>query len=194
MYAYPSQIEYWYCQSISQKEEMLNDQLRLLWAQHVYWTRLFISGTVFDSPDVKMTEARLLQNPGDMSMVLALFYGERAARRFEKLFTEHLTIAGELVTAAKNGNETAVADAEKRWYANAGQIAEFLASINPYWTMDEWKEMLYDHLAMTKQEAVDFIGGKYQESIEVFDMIEQQAMEMADRMTWGIVQQFPEPF
>lgn len=194
MYSYSSQRGYWCCQSISQNEEILNDQMRLLWSQHVYWTRLFISGTIFDSPDVKVTEARLLQNPGDMAMVLAPFYGERAARRFEELFTAHLTIAGQLVNAAKAGDDAAVTEAEKRWYENAGQIAQLLASINPYWTVEEWKEMLYDHLAMTKQEATEFITKKYQRSVETFDMIEQQAMEMADRMTWGIVEQFPNAF
>lgn len=176
---------------VSRKEQMLGNQMRLLWEQHVYWTRLVISGIVFHTPDLEASQARLMRNPGDFATVLSSFYGMDAATKFAGLLTEHLTIAGELVTAAAEGRSQDAANAEKRWYRNADQIAAFFSSINPHWTEQEWKEMLYSHLDMTKQEAVDFISGKYAASVAVFDRIEQEALEMADRMTEGIVQQFP---
>ena len=43
--------------------------MRLLWEQHVYWTRMLISGIVFGSPDVEQTKARLLRNPADFAAV-----------------------------------------------------------------------------------------------------------------------------
>jgi hypothetical protein len=98
------------------------------------------------------------------------------------------------VKAVKAGNSTAAADAEKRWYANADQIAAFLGSINPYWSAEEWRNMLYNHLAMTKAEAVDILTGKYEDSIRVFDDIEQEALAMADMMTQGLMGQFPQHF
>jgi len=54
--------------------------------------------------------------------------------------------------------------------------------------------MLYAHLAMTKAEAVAFITGNYAESVAVFDRIELEALEIADRMTEGILSQFPNLF
>lgn len=175
---------------VSRKEEMLGKELMLLWLQHVYWTRLVISGIVFDSPDLKTSEARLFRNPEDFAEVLSVFYGEEKADSFKKLFTEHLSIAGELVTEAKAGNRAAAEAAERRWYENADQIAAFLASINPYWSMREWREMMYRHLAMTKREAEEFISGEYAASVTTFDMIEKEALAMADRMTRGIAMQF----
>ena len=50
--------------------------------------------------------------------------------------------------------------------------------------------MLYEHLALTKAEAVNMLTGKYAEGIAVFDQIEMQ-VEMADVMTNGIIRQFP---
>lgn len=175
---------------ISRREQLLNNQMRLLWEQHVYWTRLAISGAVFHSPDSASSTARLLRNPNDFADALTPFYGKAAAAQFARLLTEHLTIASELVTAAADGKNQEAADAEKRWYDNADQIALFLSSLNPYWTAREWQEMLYSHLAMTKQEALCFITGNYAESVAVFDRIEQEALEMADRMTEGITAQF----
>lgn len=180
--------------NITPKEQALSNQMRLLWEQHVYWTRMVILSMAFGLPDAQVVTARLLRNPKDFEAALRPFYGEATAAKFSRLFTEHLTIAAELVSAAKAGDSAAAADAEKRWYANADQIAIFLGSINPHWSAQEWRKMLYDHLAMTKTEAVDILTGKYAESIAVFEKIEKEALMMADEMTRGIVKQFPQYF
>lgn len=179
---------------ISKAEQTLSNHMRLLWEQHVYWTRMVILSMAFGLPDTEFATNRLLRNPQDFEAALKPFYGEAIAARFEKLFTSHLTIAAELVNAAKAGNSAAAADAEKRWYANADQIAAFLGSINPYWSTQEWQKMLYNHLAMTKAEAVDILTQKYADSIRMFEDIEQEALAMADVMTQGIVKQFAQYF
>jgi hypothetical protein len=179
---------------ISKSQADLSDYIRGLWEQHVTWTRLTILSLVFDLPDVDLVTNRLLRNPKDFEALLRLFYGDEEASTFSDLFTNHLVIAAELVKAAKAGDNNAAADAEKRWYANADQIADFLAGINPYWSRENWKTMLYQHLAMTKDEAVNMLTGKYSESITGFDQIEEQALVMADMMTNGIINQFPDIF
>lgn len=179
---------------ISRAELTLSNHLRLLWEQHVYWTRMVILSMAFGLPDTQSVTNRLLRNPKDFEAALRTFYGEDIAAKFAELFTNHLTIAAELVKAAKEGNSAAAADAEKRWYANADQISIFLGGINPFWSVREWQRMLYDHLAMTKSEAVDILNQKYEDSINTFDRIEQEALVMADVMTQGIVRQFPQYF
>ncbi|HHZ13670.1 MAG TPA: acetylglutamate kinase [Clostridiales bacterium] len=179
---------------ISKAQADLSNHLRLLWEQHVVWTRLTIISIVFSLPDVDLVTNRLLRNPKDFEALLRPLYGDRVASWFADLFTSHLVIAAELVNAAKAGDTRAAAEAEKRWYANADQIAAFLGSINPYWSVQQWKTMLHEHLALTKSEAVNMINGNYAESIALFDQIEKQALEMADVMTHGIIQQFPNYF
>lgn len=179
---------------ISKAQLGLNNQLRLLWEQHVVWTRLTIISIVFGLPDVDLVTNRLLRNPQDFAALLRPLYGDRIASRFAELFTSHLVIAAELVKAAKAGDAKAAADAEKRWYANADEIAAFLGSINPFWSEQQWRNMLHKHLALTKAEAVNILTGKYAEGITVFDQIEKQALEMADVMTCGIIRQFPNLF
>ncbi|OPZ89653.1 MAG: hypothetical protein BWY74_02635 [Firmicutes bacterium ADurb.Bin419] len=179
---------------ISKAQAGLNNYQRLLWEQHVVWTRLTILSIVFGLPDVDLVTKRLLRNPKDFATVLKPLYGEQAAAGFSDLFTNHLVIAAELVKAAKAGDTRAAADTEKRWYANADEIAAFLTRINPYWSEQEWKAMLHQHLALTKSEAVNMLTGKYGEGITIFDQIEKQALEMADVMTYGIIKQFPNKF
>lgn len=179
---------------ISKSEQTLSNLLRMLWEQHVYWTRLVILSIALGLPDAEFVTNRLLRNPRDFEAALRPFYGVDIATKFAELFTSHLTIAAELVKAAKAGDSAAAANGEKRWYTNADQIATFLGSINQYWSAQEWREMLYDHLAMTKAEAVDILTQKYADSISMFENIEQEALAMADLMTQGIVKQFPHYF
>ncbi len=179
---------------ISRAEFELSNHIRLLWEQHVFWTKLIIISMVQGLPDVSLVTNRLLRNPIDFQMALETLYGRRIAGMFAALLTDHLVIAAELVDAAIKGDTARAADAETRWYENADAIAAFLAQINPHWFEEEWRVMLHEHLALTKSEAVDEITGTFAASIAIFDQIEAQALEMADLMVRGIVDQFPGRF
>ncbi len=179
---------------ISMAELSLSNQMRQLWSQHVYWTRFFVLSDVFNLPDLEFVTNRLLRNPKDFEAALKPFYGEDNAAQFNVLLTEHLTIAAELVNAAKAGDNAAAADAERRWYANADQIAAFLGSINPCWSVREWRRMMREHLDLLKVEVTNILTQDFTGGVRIFDVVERQALEMADMMTIGIVKQFPERF
>jgi hypothetical protein len=172
----------------------LNQNLRALWEQHVYWTRLTVNSIVDRLPDEKETTARLLRNPTDFAAALEPLYGSDIANKFAKFLRDHLTIATELVKALQAGNSTAAANAQKRWYANADAIADFLSRINPYWSKKDWKNMLFEHLRLLTNEVSSRLAGNYMENVGSNDRIESQALEMADVMTNGIIQQFPSSF
>lgn len=174
----------------SQRQVNLMNELRMLWEQHVHWTRSFIISTAADLGDLDAVTKRLLRNPADFADVLRQFYGDRTACCFKELLTEHLLIAADLVNAAKKGDTAAVDAARKKWYANADEISAFLARINPCWSEAKWKKLFYSHLQMTEKEAVLRLGGKYAEDVKLYDMIEKEALKMADYMSSGIIKQF----
>ncbi|MFL0197747.1 acetylglutamate kinase [Clostridium sp. WILCCON 0269] len=179
---------------ITKSEVDLINTLRMLWEQHIVWTRITIISILAGLPDVNLVTQRLLRNPVDFEKALKPFYGDRIASQFRDLLKSHLIIAAELVKAAKAGNNQAAANAEKRWYANADEIANFLGRINPYWSQGDWQTMLHEHLKLTKSEAVDILTGNYAEGIKLYDEIEKQALKMADVMAKGIIKQFPRKF
>ena len=178
---------YEYC--ISQSALNLNNDIRMLWEQHVTWTRMTVISIVQELPDVKPVTNRLLRNPKDSEIVLKPFYGDKIASEFSDLLTKHLVLAAQLVTAAKAGDTTGAENAEKMWYENADKIAAFLGSINPYWSEEIWRSMLYEHLALTKSEAVEMLNKNYEKSIAIYDAVEKQALMMADVMIKGIIKQ-----
>jgi hypothetical protein len=168
----------------------LLNELRKLWEEHIVWTRLFIISALAGLPDLDTTTKRLLRNPSDFANVLEIFYGRQKADTFRSLLEDHLKIAGSIVENAKQKNSKAVDQYMKLWYANADRIAAFLAGINPNWSEDEWKNLMHDHLRMTADEAMARLAGEYPKDSIIFDMIEEQALAMADVMTAGIIKQF----
>lgn len=179
-----------YRRCISKAESYFMAMNRILWMEHVNWTRMTIISIVFGLPDLPFVQERLLQNATDLGNCLRPFYGDQIADRYAELIKEHLLIAAQLVTAAAKG-DTATADAkEKEWYRNADDIAIFLNHINPYLSVEEVQKMFYTHLALTKKEAVTMIQKNYQEDIQVFDDIEAEALAMSDMIASAIVMQF----
>lgn len=163
---------------------------RLLWMEHVNWTRMVITSIVFNLPDVQFVEERLLRNATDLGNCLRPFYGDQIADRYTKLIHDHLTIAAELVTAAVKG-DTATANAkEVEWYQNADDIALFWSRINPYLKQTDVQKMFYSHLDLTKKEAVAMIQKQYKEDIAIFDQVVMEALMMSDMLANAVVLQF----
>jgi peptidoglycan/xylan/chitin deacetylase (PgdA/CDA1 family) len=172
----------------------LNRTFRALWEQHVYWTRLTVDSIAGRLPDEAPTTARLLRNADDLGAVFRPYYGPQVAKQFAGLVRTHLTIAAELVTALRDGQKAKAEDANKRWYANADDIARFLGRINPYWSEAEWRFMYREHLRLLTEEVTTRLAGKYKENVATGDPIEKQALGMADVFTIGIIRQFPGMF
>lgn len=171
------------------------DDMRKLWEDHITWTRLVIVSIAGDLPDTQQTLDRLLKNQEDIGDAVASFYGDEAGAQLTALLKDHITIAGEILTAAKVGDTAAVDEANGRWYDNAAEIATLLSQANAEsWPLAEMQAMMTEHLDLTLAEAVAQVQGDYATSIAKYDEVHEQILHMADMLTAGIVAQFPERF
>lgn len=190
MYMY-YQIPVYFFPCISGVELEIRNTMRLLWEQHVYWTKTAITSLINNSSDLETVLARLLRNAPEMGNALKPFYGEQIGDQYSALIKEHLVIAADLVNAAKVGDTQKFEEIDKKWYANADEIAIFLSSINPYISQKDMREMMYKHLDLFKVETVALLQKDYQAAIDTFDEIELQALHMADTISIAISKQFP---
>jgi hypothetical protein len=168
--------------------------LRDLWVDHTGWTRNYIISSVAGLPDTTLVAERLLKNQEDIGNAIKPFYGTEAANELTSLLKGHIMGAVDVLNAAKAGNTTGAAAAEKKWYENADQIATFLSSANPNWSKEALKNMLDNHLALTKAEAVARLTGNYAADISTYDKVRQEANMMSDALVDGILKQFPNKF
>ena len=175
-----------------------HDGMRKLWEDHIVWTRQFIvsaaTGTAI-LPDLQPTVDRLLANQAEIGDAIKPFYGERAGDELTALLRVHILTAADLVTAAKAGDDEAIADASARWYANAHDIAVFLHDANPrQWSLADLDEMMTSHLDLTLDEALARLQGRYADDIAAYEKVHLEILEMADMLSDGIVAQFPDAF
>jgi hypothetical protein len=176
-------------------QNAFHDQMRKLWEDHVTWTRLAIVTFANASPSFDATAGRLLQNQTDIGNAIKPFYGPAAGNKLTALLHDHITIAVELMQAAKTGNTDAFNAANTRWYANGNDIADFLAAANPRsWPDDVMRADMKTHLDQTRAEAAHELHGEYAASVTDYDGIHAHILMMADQLSAGIIAQFPSRF
>jgi len=178
----------------SSKPEQLRIAMHKLWEDHVTWTRNVILNIIDGLPGTDQAVARLLRNQEDIGKAIKPIYGDAAGNELTRLLKDHITIAAELLKAARMDDNTAFDAANKKWSGNADEIAAFLSKANPNWKLAEMKHMMHDHLDLTTREAVARLKKDYEADIKAYDQVHEEILLMADMLTEGIVKQFPERF
>lgn len=168
--------------------------MRLLWEEHVSYTRNVVTSMLSDLPDKEIATARLLQNQTDLGNAIKPFYGVAAGDRLAALLKDHIVIAAAVVTAARSGNQADLAASQKKWVANAKALAAFLASANPHWRESELEQMLQGHLDLLTRQVVARLHGDWSADIRAYDEGLKHMMMLADVLTRGLVAQFPDRF
>jgi hypothetical protein len=178
--------------------EAFRAQMRMLWEDHIIWTRQYIVSAATldeDLADIGPTAERLFRNQADIGAAVGTFYGDEAGSALTQLLTDHIAIAADAIARAKAGDQPGLDDALARWYANADDIAAFLASANPTaWPFEMMSAHMRDHLDLTLEEAVARLQGSYAGDIAAYDRIHLQILSLADMLSDGIIDAFPNRF
>ena len=179
----------------SAKQAAFQAAMRKLWEDHITWTRVFIISAAADLPDKDAATQRLLQNQTDIGNAVKPYYGAAAGDQLTALLKDHILISADVVAAAKANDQAKLADANRRWSANADQIADFLSKANPKnWPDAEMRTMMHDHLKLTTDEVVARLHGDWAGDVRAYDAVHNQILNMADMLSAGIVNQFPKQF
>ena len=172
----------------------LHDGMRKLWTEHVVYTRNFIISALAGLDDTPKVTERLLRNQDDIGNAIKPVYGEEAGKKLTALLREHILIAADIVKAAKGSDNAGVAAGQKKWRANADDIAAFLAGANPNWQKAELTQMLYKHLDLTTTEVVSRIKKDWGADVAAYDKGFEHMMMFADMLTNGVMKQHPDKF
>ena len=174
--------------------DALHRDMRKLWTDHVVWTRDYIVAALADRPDAKAAAARLMKNQEDIGRAVAAYYGAPAGDKLTTLLKDHISIAVDVVKAAKAKDDAAFKAADRKWQQNADDIAAFLAGANPNWPKAALTDMMRKHLATTTAEVQARLAEKWDEDVRAYDAVYDHILHMSDALADGIVKQFPEKF
>jgi hypothetical protein len=189
VFAAPSPVMAQSGQAATFKQEM-----RKLWTDHVVWTRDYVVAAVADHPGAQASASRLLKNQEDIGNAVAKIYGDAAGKQLTTLLKEHITIAVDVVKAAKAADKAGLQQADGRWQTNGEQIADFLSKANPHLPRATLASMMKMHLSTTTNEVVARLNKNWEEDVRAYDAVYDHILKMSDALSDGIVKQFREKF
>jgi hypothetical protein len=172
----------------------LRTGMRMLWEEHITYTRNYIISALADLPDRDAVAQRLLKNQDDIGNAIKPYYGDQAGAKLATLLRDHIMIATEVVKAAKANNNEQLALEQKKWSANGKDIAAFLSGANPNWSKPTLENMLQKHLDLTTGEVVGRLKKDWAADIKSYDDGHAHMLMFADALADGITKQFPEKF
>lgn len=171
------------------------EDMRMLWVQHMEWTRMAVVDFAAGSAGFPTTAGRLLRNQEDIGNAIKPFYGEAAGNQLTTLLKSHITDFVAFFQAAKAGDATALEAAKATVYANAQEIGDFLAAANPRnWPQADMRAMMKAHIDQTIAYGSDELAGQYAEGITTYDAAEAHMVQMADELSSGLISAFPKLF
>src|SRR4029078_1147681 len=82
-----------------------------------------------------------------------------------------------LEAPAAAGDKAKQDAANKRWFANADEIAAFLSGANPKnWPAADAKSIVHDHLNLTTKEVVAHLGKDWKADVAAYDAVHAQIL------------------
>ncbi|MDM5328908.1 glycosyltransferase [Neobacillus sp. CF12] len=178
----------------NQKAAQFKAEMRKLWMEHNFWTEKFVVSSIAGLGDQEPVLARLLKNQADLGNAIKPFYGEAAGNELGQLLREHIQIGGQVVSAAKSGNQADFKKYNAAWFKNADDITNFLTKANPNYNKKELNGMLYMHLKLITDGVVAKLNKDWRANIEALDKNEEHLLHMSDAIADGIIKQFPNKF
>jgi hypothetical protein len=133
-----------------------------------------------------------MRNQEDIGNAVAKFYGASAGQQLTTLLKEHISIAVDLIKAAKAGDKATQQKEDEKWHQNGTAIADFLSKANPNWPRATLVDMMNKHLSTTTAEVVARLNKNYDEDVRAFDAVYDHILHMSDAIADGIAKQFPE--
>ncbi len=168
------------------KEQVNNIyNIRMFWFELAYWTRAYMLSRHFNVGNEDVVLARLKQVPDKYIAGLISIFGSEYISRDTNLLNRHIELINALITALSEGNTDEANTVVQELYKNADERAAFLASINPYWSQDQWRAILYTNIRSTIDEFNTFLTDNYAQNLHIFSTILDQAEYASDYYEQG---------
>ena len=173
------------------KEQVNNIyNIRMFWYELAYWTRAYMLSRQFQVGNADEVLARLKQVPDKYIAGLISIFGTQHVSTDTMLINQHIQLIDELITALSSGNTDEANRVVQSLYANADERAAFLASLNPYWSVEGWRSILYSNIRSTIDEFNTFLTGNYSQNLDIFSTILDQAEYASDYYEQGLLNYF----
>lgn len=180
---------------ITEKEQELSLYNRKLWGDNAYWMRNYIVSYINGSKDIPESAQRLLKNQEQIGRGMGMWYGKEVEKKIITMLHKNMVAFGDMLAAMLNKKKNEAIMSEKRWDDNTESIVSYLSTINPKLDKSEMTKKMKKYNEMMTTQAISRFKGKHSAEIGTFDKAYDYAIfDLADTITKGIVEQFPDKF
>ena len=172
------------CITYSQMNLIFN--VRIAWRRLTTWTRAYMISRYLGIGNADELFGGLYSEALSFSDMLQVIFGRQAAQENAGYLNRYTILFRDLLTAHLKGDTQAVQQNINRFYQNINDNAAFLASINPYWSEAQWRDLLGTYFRLTIEEANSFASGNFKQDIQIFDQITDLNNTMGDVFAQGL--------
>lgn len=187
--------EHSYAKAKSVQAIKVNDlkaSLRDLWIGHIFWVRNVALATKYgDVEGAKVAEGKAVDNAKSIAGAISPFYGQAASDQLFNLLAGHYGAVKEYMDAAYASNPGGKDAALGKLTGNAGEIAKFLSSANPYLPKDTLITLLSGHGGHHVAQINAIAVKDYAEEAKVWDAMKDHIYVISDALGNGLAKQFP---
>ena len=160
---------------------------RVLWTDHVSYTRNAITSIIATLSDVGAVSARLIKNQEDIGTFISPYYSTQEVFTLVDLLKTHITIAVDVV------NE--VEGAEANWRMNGNDIVMQMSHMNKlFWPVSSISPMWTTHLDLTIEQIKARKKSEWDIDIAAYDRNHSHMLKFSDVFSDGIVYQNMDKF
>jgi hypothetical protein len=175
-------------------EIALRLSMRELWRDEVAYTRSYVISVMSGLQDTFAIKARLLQSHLDIADTFMAYYGQASRNQIDAFLNDNLALLDTVIQAVLTGNASILTDAEAKLNDNAAAFTTYLTSLNNHFSQEDLRDLLEKHLENTTDELNSRLIKDWNADIASSDLDVQNILVFADKLTDGIVNQFPDIF
>lgn len=169
--------------------------LRDLWVEHIFWIRNYaIANQDGNTAQAATAQNEVVSNAKAIANSIAPLYGQPAADQLLTLLAGHWGsvkhYSDARVANDKADQQAAIAELS----ANAKSLAAFLAKANPYLPEPTLQAMLSAHGAHHVTQIEQLAAKDYKGEAQTWSMMRTHILALADALTAGLINQFPDKF
>jgi len=187
-------IQLIYKRELSNETYLTQEQMNIiinsqrLWLQLAFTIRSLMI-TVMRDPERTPVVANQLYSviTNNFYNYFRFFYGPEIAQQFVNLISNYITHFWRLFEALHTNNSEAINSNTSELYRSVDQIASFLASINVYWSEEQWRSFLYQFTRTKIEQALALATKDFDREYQLYRSIEDYAVLMGDYMARGII-------
>lgn len=158
---------------------------RSLWREFAIWGRVYLISRIAGIGIADDAFNRLYRIPLEFGNLIQIVFGEQVAENIVQQLSYTVVVYRDLAEAIIAGDSETADQKARELYQNADERAAYLASINPFWSEAQWKNLIYTFYNYSFEEIRTILNND-PKNIDVFDQFLQHTDVMGDYSSQGL--------